>query len=386
MKNVVGQVVRKADFWQRKFELEDMWDAINSGSHLLLCAPRRVGKTSLMHKILDEPQDNYIPIYIDTESADSQAEFWKKIFNALTEEKFTSSLKNKAQLFADWLKGIKITSISIEGVEFGDGDVLDYKVAFKRLIKDLEQDKKLIIMIDEFAQTIENIIQYQDVQNALSLLKAHRELRQDTEFSQKVTFVYAGSIGLESVVAKIGASKHINDLNSIKVSPLIRAEAQQFVESLFANLSITSTAEVTNYLLDQIDWLIPFYIQLIVQEIKKLYRRAPNLDNSVVDQAINNALDNRNHFESWQSKLKTGLEKDEYLFAKEVLNKISNDTFINSLDINNMASKHKLDENNARENIQSLVYDGYINNNDDSKIYKFNSPILRMWWNKNVAN
>ena len=386
MKNVVGQVVRKADFWQRKFELEDMWDAINSGSHILLCAPRRVGKTSLMHKILDEPQDNYIPIYINTESADSQAEFWKKIFNALTEEKFTSSLKNKAQLLADWLRGIKISSISIEGVEFGDGDVLDYKVAFKRLIKDLDQDKKLIIMIDEFAQTIENIIQYQDVQNALSLLKAHRELRQDTEFSRKVTFVYAGSIGLESVVAKIGASKHINDLNSNKVTPLIRAEAQQFVESLFANLNITSTAEVTNYLLDQIDWLIPFYIQLIVQEIKKLYRRAPNLDNSVVDQAINNALDNRNHFESWQSKLKTGLEKDEYLFAKEVLNQISNDTYINSLDINNMASKHKLDENNARENIQSLVYDGYINNNDDSKIYKFNSPILRMWWNKNVAN
>lgn len=386
MKNVVGQVVRKADFWQRKFELEDMWDAINSGSHLLLCAPRRVGKTSLMHKILDEPQDNYIPIYIDTESADSQAEFWKKIFNALTEEKFTSSLKNKAQLFADWLRGIKISSISIEGVEFGDGDVLDYKVAFKRLIKDLDQDKKLIIMIDEFAQTIENIIQYQDVQNALSLLKAHRELRQDTEFSQKVTFVYAGSIGLESVVAKIGASKHINDLNSIKVSPLIRAEAQQFVESLFASLNIASNPEVNDYLLDQIDWLIPFYIQLIVQEIKKLYRRAPNLDNSVVDQAINNALDNRNHFESWQSKLKTGLEKDEYLFAKEVLNKISNATYINSLDINNMASKHKLDENNARENIQSLVYDGYINNNDDNKIYKFNSPILRMWWNKNVAN
>ena len=386
MKNVVGQVVRKADFWQRKFELEDMWDAINSGSHILLCAPRRVGKTSLMHKILDEPQDNYIPIYIDTESADSQAEFWKKIFNALTEEKFTSSLKNKAQLLADWLRGIKISSISIEGVEFGDGDVLDYKVAFKRLIKDLDQDKKLIIMIDEFAQTIENIIQYQDVQNALSLLKAHRELRQDTEFSRKVTFVYAGSIGLESVVAKIGASKHINDLNSIKVSPLIRAEAQQFVESLFASLNIASNPEVNDYLLDQIDWLIPFYIQLIVQEIKKLYRRAPNLDNSVVDQAINNALDNRNHFESWQSKLKTGLEKDEYLFAKEVLNQISNDTYINSLDINNMASKHKLDENNARENIQSLVYDGYINNNDDSKIYKFNSPILRMWWNKNVAN
>ena len=75
-------------------------------------------------------------------------------------------------------------------------------------------------MIDEFAQTIENIIKYDDPKNAVALLKAHRELRQDIKFSEKVTFIYAGSIGLESVVAKIDAIKHINDLNPIKIPPL----------------------------------------------------------------------------------------------------------------------------------------------------------------------
>nr|MDC2856387.1 hypothetical protein [Ningiella sp. W23] len=124
-------------------------------------------------------------------------------------------------------------------------------------------------MIDEFAQTIENIIKYEEPKNAISLLKAHRELRQDQKFSQKVTFIYAGSIGLESVVSKIDAIKHINDLNNIKVPPLTFPEAEQFTIALFQSADIKINKTDINYLLNTIHWLIPFYIQLITQEIKK---------------------------------------------------------------------------------------------------------------------
>ena len=223
MSIIVGQAVRNSDFWDRTDELEDIWNAIESGSHILISAPRRVGKTSIMYKVLDEPKTNYIPVYIDTESADSQNEFWQKLFHALIEEDFVNGLKNSAKTLWSKLTTIKIKKITATvGVEFGDGEQLNYKEAFKRLIKDLDSDKKLIIMIDEFAQTIENIIKYEDegIKSAISLLKAHRELRQDIKFSQKVTFIYAGSIGLESVVAKMDAIKHIIDLNSIKILPL----------------------------------------------------------------------------------------------------------------------------------------------------------------------
>ena len=386
MKNIVGQAARSANFWDRPYELEDIWEAIDNGSHILLCAPRRVGKTSIMYKIVDEPKANYIPIYIDTESADSEAEFWSKVFNALMEEDFIASLKTKTKNFWDKIKSIKIASITMDGVEFGDGKMLDHKQAFHRLIKDLDHDKKLIIMIDEFAQTIENIIKYEEPKNAISLLKAHRELRQDQKFSQKVTFIYAGSIGLESVVSKIDAIKHINDLNNIKVPPLTPPEAEQFTIALFKSAEIKINQADIDYLLNTIHWLIPFYIQLITQEIKKIYRREQKINQAVIDQAIHNALDNRNHFESWQSKLKTALGNNEYLFCKEVLNAISNQKETNFLDIMNIASKHNLDSNEAKDCLHSLIYDGYINNNDNNKTYQFNSPILRMWWNKNVAN
>ena len=382
----VGQAVRNKEFWDRVDELDDIWEAIESGSHVLISAPRRVGKTSIMYKILDNPRTGYIPIYIDTESADSENEFWEKLFNTLLEENFIDKLETKAKILWSKLKNIRIKKISVTGVEFADGEMLDYKESFKKLIKNLDSDKKLIIMIDEFAQTIENIIKYEDTKNALSLLKTHRELRQDIKTSDKVKFIYAGSIGLESVVANMSATKHINDLNSVKISPLSIDEAKKFTKELSSNNHVNIESNEISYLLEKVEWLIPFYIQLIVQEVKKLQRKNPIITNEIIDEAIEKALEHRNHFESWQGKLKVAFENKTYLFAKEILNTISQESTMKFLEIINIASKHSLDEDEAKEIIHSLVYDGYINNNDDVKIYRFNSPILKMWWYKNVAN
>lgn len=388
MKNCVGQVVRGDDFWDRKVELETIWDAIDFGSHILLVAPRRVGKTSIMHKIKDEPKEGYIVIYIDTESADNESEFWHKLFNAMMEEDFVNKLKSKSKVLYEKITNLRIKKISATGVEFGDGEILDYAVAFETLVKDLDKDKKLIIMIDEFAQTVENIIKYEDVKHANSLLKAHRTLRQNPKVSDKVSFIYAGSIGLESVVSKINSIKIINDLNSIKVLPLPKSEAYKFTVQLCLGVKIKLEEDVINYLLEKIEWLILFYIQLLVQELKILSREDSEiqLDNDSIDTAINKALEHRSYFESWQTKLKESFSKEEYLFVKEILNIISEDNIIESSQIINIATKYSLDEDEAKDMIRTLIYDGYINNNENAKIYRYNSPILRQWWNKNVAN
>ena len=385
MKNCVGQAVRGSDFWDRESELSSIWNAIESGSHILLAAPRRVGKTSIMLRMQDEPKEGYLVVYLDTESADSENEFWQKLFNAIMEEEFVDKLKSKAKLFYERLTNIKIKKISTSGVEFGDGETLDYADAFERLVKDIDIDKKLIIMLDEFAQTVENIIQYEDIKNAQSLLKTHRQLRQNPKFSSKVTFMYAGSIGLESVVSKINSTKLINDLNSIKVSPLPLPEAKMLAQKLSKSVDIEIDDETLSYLLEKIEWLIPFYIQLLIQELRTLSKKNA-INNEMVEEAVDKALEHRNHFEHWQSKLKEAFEKNSYLFAKEILNLVSGNTTIQSSQIMNIAAKHSVDEDDAKEIIHTLVYDGYINNNNDPKIYRFNSPILRMWWYKNVAN
>lgn len=384
MKNVVGQAVRGKDFWDRKSELAKLWQAIENGTHPLLVAPRRVGKTSIMYKILDEPKDDYAVVYVNTESSDSENEFWHKLFNALMDEEFKNKNKLRLKSFYEKLKTISIKKISTSGIEFDDGKVLDYAEAFERLVKEIDSDKKLIIMMDEFAQTIENIIKYASTREAESLLKTHRTLRQNPKITSKVIFVYAGSIGLESVVAKLGGMKFINDLNSIKITPLSKVEAVEFSHSLYPKIG----NDEVSYLLARIEWLIPFYIQLIIQEIHTicLEKALHVISNETIDQAIERALDHRNHFEHWLARIKGAFEKDEFKFAKEILNQLSEHGTLESKEISNFADKYALLHDQAKEIIHALVYDGYINNNDNPKIYRFNSPILKLWWYKNVAN
>ena len=385
MKNIVGQAVRGKDFWDRKSEIAKIWKAIESGTHPLLVAPRRVGKTSIMYKILDEPKDDYAVVYVNTESADSENEFWHKLFNALMDEEFKNKNALRLKSLCSSLKTISITKISTAGIEFGNGKLLNYAEAFELLVKEIDSDKKLIIMMDEFAQTIENIIKYASICEAESLLKTHRTLRQNPKITSKVIFVYAGSIGLESVVAKFNAMKFINDLNSIKVTPLSESEAIEFIHHLCPNIE----NEEATYLLERIEWLIPFYIQLIIQEINTLYSAKKALhviSKEMINQAIEHALDHRNHFEHWLARIKSAFEKEEFKFAKEILNIVSEQGTLESKEMTNLADKYALEADQAKEIIHALVYDGYINNNDNAKIYRFNSPILKLWWYKNVAN
>jgi len=382
MRIMTGQVARKENFWDRKKELEDIWYKVDSGSHILLVAPRRVGKTSIMYNIFDNPKDDYIVLYIDTESANEENEFWKKLFFRLMEEEFVNTLQNKAKNFFDLLKTIKVSELSAKGIKFGDGTQMDYAQAFKKVIKELDTDKKLIIMVDEFALTIENIIKYEGVKNAQSLLKIHRELRQDNLLLNKVTFIYAGSIGLESVTSKIDSIGLINDLSSVKVLPLEFNDAKEFVKTLADSNEINIEENSIKYLLQRTEWLIPFYIQLIMDELRK---SKVLITPEIIDDAFDTILDNRNHFDHWHVRLKS-LADNEYKFAKDILNTISQHMTMLSNEIINIALKYSLDEDEAREIVHSLVYDGYINNSDNPKEYRFNSPILRMWWYKNVAN
>jgi len=381
---ITGQVVRDKNFWNRKFELEDIWEAIQNGEHSLLVAPRRVGKTSIMHKILDEPQNNCVALYIDSEEDNFEHEFWARLFNSLKKEEFTNKFKSNITSFISKIKTIDIKKISLSGIEFGEGKIVNYKDAFEELMDSLPKDQKVIIMIDEFAQTIENIMKYDSEKNALNLLKTHRAIRQANQ--SNIVFVYTGSIGLESVVSKIDGMKHINDLKPIKVSPLERPDAINFIAYLLTSNSINIGKTQIDYMLDKIEWLIPFYIQLILDEIRKLSRKNPNITNDTVDKAIDNALEHKNYFDNWRSKIKEAFSDKGYLFSKEILNNISENNTINKNEIANIANKYKVSDDEKRETMQSLVYDGYINNTNDIKIYRFNSPILRMWWYKYVAN
>jgi len=275
-----------------------------------------------------------------------------------------------------------------DGIKFQHNNSISYYDEVITLLRNLDLgEDKMIILIDEFADTIENIIRDENDSNAIHFLETNREIRQHPKIQNKLQFIYAGSIGLENVAERINGTHLIIDLNPVLVPPLNREEVESLLDNIIYNTGVTFADGAFEYLLNVIEWWIPFYFHLILDQVPKILVA----DNSTVitkddiDNAVKIALMQRIHFDHWFTRLRNAFKGSEFSFVKEVLNIISEEKKFSSTKIVDLSIKHKL-EDSYNNLINTLKYDGYINNEDDPKTYRFNSPLLREWWNRNVAN
>ena len=68
MKNIVGKPVSGENFFPRNAIIERIYRKLEGGDNLFMSAPRRVGKTSIMYWLKDNPRKNYAFIYLNTEA------------------------------------------------------------------------------------------------------------------------------------------------------------------------------------------------------------------------------------------------------------------------------------------------------------------------------
>lgn len=383
---IVGPAATGTDYFERPHITNDLWRIIQTGSHILLVAPRRVGKTSMLFYLEDKPKRGYRVLYRTTESINNKNEFFRILYSNVFE------LLNGIQKFSRGMRNLvgknKITEITKDGIKL-EGKELNYYDGLVKLFEILDLDnEKLIVMIDEFAETVENIITDEDEKSAIRFLQKNRDLRFEKSIRNKIQFIYAGSIGLENVVSKLNASNTINDLYPFKLPPLTNEEAKSFVYDLILKDSdMKLKEEQFVYLLNRIEWLIPFHFQLILDQIYQIfsYKGLDTVTNNTIDQAIENAIELRNYFDLWITRLRKAYKGNYFNFVKETLNTASEKTSVTSAEIYNIAHKFKITES-YKDILNALIYDGYLNNNEDPKIYRFNSPILKLWWYKYVAN
>ncbi|MDP8220483.1 MAG: PCP reductase family protein, partial [Candidatus Stygibacter frigidus] len=331
----------------------------------------------------DNPKENFYFLFLDTESVNNENEFYKKLLSKLLTSEFVRTADKVFSVIKNTVPGIK--KIGTDGVEFDNARDVNYFNEFVRVINLIVNEKKLVFLIDEFSQTVENIKKDEGASKAVHFLQTNREIRQT--LSNKVQFIYSGSIGLEYIVKGLQAMSSINDIMPIKIKSLNNVEARKLITELSVNLNFTLSEDVIVYILEKVNWLIPFFIQLTIQAIKYFAREngISEITVTTIDEVLDELIDQRNYFDHWHTRLKNLLSTEEYNFAKELLNFVSVKSSIDSNEIYDLAAKHQL-EDKYKDVVGSLKYDGYINNHEDVKIYQFNSPILKMWWWKYVAN
>ena len=360
---------------------------LDTGSNLFMAAPRRVGKTSIMYHLRDFPNEGYAFIYIPTESIDNSELYFKRLFEALLNSNAVSSTVKASQKTKKVFEYIteKVKKIGAYGVEIElqSKEKATYAETFLELMKKLDNSEiKIVIMVDEFPSTIENIHQKYGLADAVHFLKLNRTIRQESAWG--IQFIYTGSIGLPAIVNRLNTPESINDLNQVDIPPLSIEDAKEFTINLLKDAAVPYEIDTINYLLDKVNWLMPFFIQLSVQELIDIYDQEQiTISKSIVDKAFDRICNRRNniHFDSYYNRLKDTFGKEEYKLALTVLNIIAEE---NEISKEKLLKKLKSKKKDVTPIIESLEYDGYINLSDKS--YSFNSPILQLWWNKYIRN
>ncbi|MEM9547139.1 MAG: hypothetical protein AAGA77_14255 [Bacteroidota bacterium] len=391
MRNIVGQTATGKDFYPRPQIIKKIYRRLDSGSDIFMAAPRRVGKTSIMLHLQDEPKSNYDFVYIITESAKNPEEYFKRLLTEMLRSKAISKLaKTKENTKGLILEIIdRIGSIEVPGfkMELNDKEEsVSFYEQFEKLLTKLNPEKRrIVIMVDEFPTTIENIKKEKGEDAAQTFLQQNRELRQKAH--ENIQFIYTGSIGLPLVVKKIMTLNVIADLNIIEVPPLSLEQAKDMVTKLLNFNEVKYDEEVIEYLLKKLEWYIPFHIQLIVQELIDVYDVSGYVKIDSVDKAFMQLLHTRNdtYFNHYYSRLKDSFQnKNEYTFALEVLKSLANNDYLDISALEKIAEKHNI-ESDYNTVIDSLIFDGYIDFSIDKNKYSFNSQLLKKWWaNKNL--
>ncbi|KKK82274.1 hypothetical protein LCGC14_2805010 [marine sediment metagenome] len=213
----VGQAAEGDYYFPRDYLDDRFWRKIRNGEQLLVSAPRRIGKTSFLKNICSKENTDYLVKYFIIESADNSDDFFRQLYKKLLE--YFSGMKRLREFVGDFLKSKQITKIGRDGIELHEVD-LDYFEELKSLITQVALDKKLVFIVDEFSEVVENVINVRGKDQARKFLHMNRELRHEEELIDKIQFVYSGSIGLESLAESIDATKIINDLADFPINPL----------------------------------------------------------------------------------------------------------------------------------------------------------------------
>ncbi len=90
LQNVTGQVVEGENFFDREAEIARFWRGLET-DNLLLLAPRRVGKSSVLKRMKANSGDRgFASVFVDVSDCSDELRFVQRLYSAILEHHSSS--------------------------------------------------------------------------------------------------------------------------------------------------------------------------------------------------------------------------------------------------------------------------------------------------------
>ena len=401
-----GSPLDPEDLWFREDFIDLLWEILRT-EHVLLTAPRRTGKTSVMDHLAARPQGGYSAISVFVQDLDHPSEFLLTLldaFQAKHPQLFRKIFKASSHWIGDVLE-------RVEGVE-----VAGFKVALRdrnpkgrddwKSLGDNEffglvrQSKtKLLFIVDEFPDLILNMKRNHPdlVRPFLGWFRGHCVDPHPKHDS--VRWLLGGSVNLSSTLDAMGSIDLINALHDERLPVLTSAQVQEFVQRMLSDRKVEMDQAIPGEVAKRIGRPVPLFLQMITQDLYRIWKRERR---PLVLEDVNTAFSElivssaaRDKLQHYYSRIQQYYDEPKRSAAYALLAKMS-------------LSQHALDRSSIEQEFDRVVQsqgvslpeherkrmfnqllrdlenDFYVAETSDGK-YDFASGLLKDWWRKYYA-
>ena len=394
MKANPGGEIAPSDVIGRDPLIRRLWEALVAQS-VVLVAERRIGKSSIIKKMVAETPDGLLTVYRDVEGITRPIDFVERVYGDVAGH--LNVVKRTAGRVSALLK--QLAGVEIGGVvKFPDAAVAHWRPLLESTLQDLaeHQDRRVVLFWDELPSMLKSIADNAGEPVAMELLDTLRGLRQ---MHGGLRMVYSGSIGLHHIAAALREAGHgnpaTNDMRIVEVPELALEDACFLAGELLDGEQLrcedrSATAETIARTTD----CIPYYIHWVVAAVKD---RGQVAGSELAEQIVAEALvddQDRWHLRHYRDRLKQYYGADRLPVVLALLDELAAAEGPVGFDrlFSNLATALRPDVSQAagqilggdrellREMLTLLRRDHYIRRQVDDGTYGFRFPLIQRWW------
>ena len=381
-------------FFDRETELEALRERVEDGTHTLLTAQRRMGKTSLVRELLRrlDEEGTFETVFVDLEAAggpeDAVAEIAvqsKSVRGAW--EAIKSSFANSLRGARDQVDELAISELKIKlraGVNPGDwrhkGDLIFQALASTK--------KPVVLAIDELPILASRLLKGSDNKITAERIQATEEflswLRKNGQAHRgQVRLILSGSVGLHPILHQVGLTAQANIYSPFDLRPWNEPTATECLAELAGTYELDLSPEIRADMCRRLRCLVPHHVQQFFDHLHERLRRHGRRDATLDDVAHVYEQEllgvrGQTDLDHYESRLKLVLDLQGYQAALELLTEAATNAGELRADAIALYNDEYEDSVPIRNVLHVLEHDGYLERSDDG--YRFVSALLEDWW------
>lgn len=381
-------------FFDRETELEALSERVKDGTHTLLTAQRRMGKTSLVRELLRRLAEEgaFETVFVDLEAANGPEDAVAEI--AVQSKSVSGAWLAIKTAFANSLRGlgehVDELSVSEAKIKLRAGmNPGDWRLKGDQIFQALARsDKPVALAIDELPILVNRLLKGSDhivtseraqlTEEFLSWLRKNGQTHRG-----KICLLLSGSVGLQPVLHQVGLTAQANIYTPFYLRPWNQKTATDCLAESAETYNLKLPQEVRTKMCRHLRSLVPHHVQQFFDHLHEHLRRQSRHTASIedVDHVYGQELlgvHGQTDLDHYESRLKVALDPVGYKAALELLTEAAtNDGLLSG----EAVGRYNVDyeqTTSIQHVLHVLEHDGYLQPSADGR--RFVSGLVEDWW------